>query len=88
MPTVHELRNAIRVAVGRFERVESTSFTKESLSAICEAVDADVELTPTPTKPAMRAAILAAVGEDGDGSSDFRKAELQAIAAAVDAEAA
>lgn len=87
MATVDALRNAIRVAVGRYERLESTGFTKEALSAICEAVDADIDVqTTTPSKPAMRAAILAAIGLEGDGASAFRKAELEAIAEAVDAE--
>lgn len=78
--TVDDLRNDIREAVGRYERIESTSFTKEALVAICEAVDADIETTPTPPKPAMRAAILDAVGADGDGETAFRKPQLQAIA--------
>jgi hypothetical protein len=87
MATVDALRNAIRVAVGRYERIESTGFTKEALAAICEAVGADLELTPTPSKAAMRAAILAAIDADGDPETPFRKAQLQAVAAAVGADA-
>jgi predicted secreted Zn-dependent protease len=83
-PTVHALRNEIRLAVGRYERVESTAFTKEALAAICEAVGADIETDPTPATGAMRTAIcrriddLAATERDGD--RQFRKAELRAIA--------
>jgi hypothetical protein len=86
MATVDALRNAIRVAVGRYERIESTGFTKEALAAICEAVGADLELTPTPSKAAMRVAILDAVGVDGDPETPLRKAQLEAIAEAVEAE--
>ena len=38
-PTVHEVRNAIRSATGRFEREFEASFTKEELQAICEALE-------------------------------------------------
>lgn len=87
MATVDELRDAIRVAVGRAERIESTSFTKEALAAICVAVDADVDVTSTtPPKPEMRRGILRAIDADGDPDSAFRKAQLQAVAEAVDAE--
>ncbi|QLH80193.1 hypothetical protein [Halosimplex pelagicum] len=83
-PTVHALRNEIRVSVGRFEREVSSSFTKEALSAICDAVDADIDADSQPSKPAMRTAIRGAVeGLDGDGEDSgdsFRKADLQAIA--------
>jgi len=93
-PTVHALRNEIRVSVGRFERPESTGFTKESLAAICEALDAGVETDPIPAKSVMRAGIRRAivegdgeVPEDGevpdDGDRPLRKAELQAIAEAL-----
>ncbi|WP_435320831.1 hypothetical protein [Haloarchaeobius sp. TZWSO28] len=84
-PTVHALRNEIRVAVGRYERMESTGFTKESLAAICEAVGYDIPEHSLPSKPEMRAGILWKLGEiesdnpDEVGSS-FRKAELTAIA--------
>ncbi|QLH75860.1 hypothetical protein HZS55_00445 [Halosimplex rubrum] len=83
-PTVHALRNEIRVSVGRFEREVSSSFTKEALAAICDGVDADVDAGGRPSKPAMRTAIRTAVdgldgGSEGSGDS-FRKADLQAIA--------
>ena len=82
--TVDDLRNEIREAVGRYERIESTAFTKEALVAICEAVEADIDTaTTTPPKPEMRAAILDAIGAAGDGETAFRKAQLQAIADAV-----
>ncbi|PSQ57189.1 hypothetical protein BRD18_07730 [Halobacteriales archaeon SW_7_71_33] len=77
--TVAELRDAIREAVGRHERVESTQFTKEALVAVCEALDADIDVRTTPPKAAMRAAIRRAVGRGDDGDA-FRKADLRAIA--------
>jgi len=88
--TVGELRNDIRVAVGRFERPESAAFTKESLQAIYEAVGADDGGGGRPSTGAMRAGILAAIGyadpdEADDDRGPFRKAELVAIADAVDA---
>lgn len=88
--TVDELRNEIRLAVGRFERVESTAFTKETLAAICEAVDYDIDTDQLPGKATMRAGILYAIGEldDDDPSATdgaFRKGDLEAIAAALDA---
>ena len=84
--TVDELRNEIRVQVGRYERVESTSFTKEALAAICEAVDYDIDTDRLPPKTEMRAGIRRNVDgiadEDSpDGKRAFRKAELEAIAA-------
>jgi len=86
-PTVHALRNEIRVSVGRFEREVSSSFTKEALSAICDAVDADIDPDGRPSKPAMRSAIRGAVdgldGESEDSGDSFRKADLQAIAEAL-----
>lgn len=86
-PTVHALRNEIRVSVNRFEREVSSSFTKEALSAVCDAVDADIDADGRPSKPAMRRAIREAVdGLDGrseDGGDSFRKADLQAIADAL-----
>lgn len=86
--TVDELRNEIRVAVGRYERIESTAFTKEALAAICEEVDYEIDTTSLPPKSQMRAGILQriGVGEDGDPERiqrPFRKTELQAITAAV-----
>lgn len=91
MPTVDELRNEIRVAVGRYERIESTAFTKESLAAICEAVGYDIDQNSFPPKPEMRAGILYTIGERDENDPDltegaFRKAELQAIAVALNDE--
>ncbi len=37
--TVNELRNEIRQAVGRYERIESTAFTKEALAALCTTLN-------------------------------------------------
>lgn len=92
-PTVDDLRNEIRLAVGRFERVESTAFTKETLAAVCEAVDCEVETTDIPPKPEMRAGILRETGAlDGadpdrahpdEADRPFRKGELESIAAAL-----
>ena len=82
--TVHELRNEIRVGVGRYERDVSSGFTKEALAAICESLDADVETATIPGKDVMRRAISDEVaGIDGsrDQTSGFRKGELEAIAA-------
>jgi len=88
--TVGELRNDIRTAVGRFERPESTGFTKESLAAICEAVGYDIDTDRLPSKAQMRAGILAEIGEletddPDDAARPLRKTQLQAIAAALDA---
>jgi DNA-directed RNA polymerase specialized sigma subunit len=88
-PTVHELRNEIRQAVGRFERQTSTGFTKEDIAAMCEAFGHDVGEGRLPPKSEMRAAILRESGIDDDADPDdhenaFRKAELEAIAAALD----
>jgi len=87
--TVDEHRNEIRTAVGRFERVESTAFTKETLAALCEAVGYEIDTDHLPPKPQMRAGILWKVGvletdEPELASRPFRKAELEAIAAAID----
>lgn len=81
---VHELRNEIRVAVDRYERVESTSFTKESLVAICTAVGYDIDEQNFPPKDEMRARILKEVGvldnaNPAAAPQSFRKAELEAI---------
>jgi hypothetical protein len=91
-PTVHALRNEIRVTVGRFEREVSSAFTKEALAAVCEAVDYDLGPGGVPSKAQMRAGILAAIDEresdDPDGlDRSLRKAELQAIAEALREEA-
>jgi len=87
-PTVDDLRNEIREAVGRYERVESTAFTKEALVAVCGAVGYDVDTNRLPPKSQMRAGILSAIGEretDDPAAADrpFRKAELEAIAEAL-----
>jgi hypothetical protein len=83
-PTVSELRNAIRVATGRFEREVAASFTKEELQAICEALGVEVDETGRPSTSLMRQHIRAQVGiaetpETADDST-FRKADLQGIA--------
>lgn len=88
-PTVDDLRNEIRQAVGRYERAESTAFTKEALAAICDAVDYDIDTaTGLPSKPRMRAGVLRRIGvldeDDPDGiDRPFRKAELESIVAAL-----
>jgi hypothetical protein len=87
-PTVHALRNEIRVAVGRYEREVSSDLTKEALAAICEAVDYDLGPGGLPSKAQMRAGILRSIGEREDDDPEgldrsFRKAELQAIAEAL-----
>ena len=87
-PTVDELRNEIREAVGRYERPVSTAFTKEALAAICEAVGYDIDTDRLPTKPQMRAGILFALGELETDDPDraqrpFRKAQLELIAEAL-----
>lgn len=89
-PTVDEYRDEIRLAVGRYERVESTAFTKESLAAICAAVDREPSEGRLPPKAEMRAAIRDAVEglestPDG-GDRPFRKAELETLAAALTGE--
>lgn len=86
--TVDDLRNEIRALVGRHERIESTGFTKEALAAICEAVNYEIPAGRLPPKPQMRAGILWKVGllDDDDpeeARSQFRKAQLQAIADAL-----
>lgn len=88
MPTVHDLRNQIRVAVDRYERVESTGFTKETLAAIANDVGYDVQGPPYPKKSEMRAGILWKIGEldepaPGKADTSFNKAPLQSIADAV-----
>ena len=88
-PTVHELRNAVRAATGRFEREFEASFTKEELQTICEALGVDVDETGRPSITRMRRLIRAQVGiaESLEAAADstFRKAELQAIADRVGA---
>ncbi|GGN25079.1 hypothetical protein [Halarchaeum nitratireducens] len=86
--TVDELRNDIRVGTGRFEREISATFTKEDLAAICDALNYEIDTDSLPPKPQMRAGILAMIGERDDATDGvdraFRKAELEAIAAALD----
>lgn len=85
MPTVDELRNEIRVSVGRYERQVSTGFTKEALAAICAALGEPVDTDSLPPKPEMRDTILAQIDAgDEDGDRPFRKGELEAIAAALE----
>ncbi|MXR22445.1 hypothetical protein [Halobacterium bonnevillei] len=86
--TVDDLRNEIRVAVGRFEREASAAFTKEELAAVSEAVDAGVGAAGRPGKAEMRAGIRERVDGLADPDEEtetqpFRKADLEAIAAAV-----
>ena len=87
--TVDELRNAIRVAVGRFEREGSPAFTKEDLAAVCDAVGYKIDASGRlPPKAEMRAGILWNIGfveeANPEGApSSFRKDELEAIMAAV-----
>ncbi|MFB6173659.1 MAG: hypothetical protein ABEI39_03375 [Halobacteriales archaeon] len=86
-PTVHDLRNEIRAAAGRFERAVSTAFTKEDLAAIHAAAGADAETEGRlPPTAEMRAGILRAIGHADPGELDrpFRKAELEAIADALE----
>ncbi|WP_254810556.1 hypothetical protein [Natronosalvus amylolyticus] len=86
--TVGELRNAIRVAVGRFEREGSPAFTKEDLAAVCDAVGYEIETSGRlPPKAEMRAGILWKIDvvekADPEEAPSFRKDELEAIMAAV-----
>ncbi|QSG08208.1 hypothetical protein [Halapricum desulfuricans] len=86
-PTVHEIRNAIRAATGRFEREVDASFTKEELQAICEALEIDANEAGRPSTARMRRLIRARVGtaESPEAADDstFRKADLEAIAEAI-----
>ncbi len=82
-PTVHELRNAIRAATGRFEREVDASFTKEELRAVCETLGVEVAGPERPSTGEMRRLIRVRVGiaaspETADDGT-FRKDELQAI---------
>lgn len=87
--TVHEIRNAIRAATGRFEREFAASFTKEELQAICETLEVEVEQAGRPSTSRMRRQIRTRVGiaasPEAADDSTFRKADLQAIAEAVGA---
>ena len=82
-PTVDDLRNEIRTAVDRYERVESTAFTKEALAAVCEAFDVEIEQGRLPPKSEMRAAIADRIGDleppENGFDRPFRKAELATI---------
>ncbi|WP_440772254.1 hypothetical protein [Natronorubrum sp. DTA28] len=87
-PTVDDLRNEIRLAVGRYERVESTAFTKEALAAICDAVGYDIGTSGLPSKPQMRAGILWKIDvldkdDPAEAERPLRKAELEAVADAL-----
>jgi hypothetical protein len=88
-PTVHELRNAIRAATGRFEREVEVSFTKEELQAVCAVLEIAVDEPERPSTTRMRRRIRAQVGiaasPEAADDSTFRKADLQAIADAVGA---
>lgn len=87
-PTVHELQNQIRRNVGRFEREVDAQFTKEELAAIADAVGDDLE-NRRPSKEEMRAEIRQQVGiaaDEDTGGRAFAKADLEAIAAALDGE--
>ena len=83
-PTVHELRNAIRVATDRFEREVAASFTKEELQAICDGLGVAIDEAGHPSTARMRRRIRVQVGIEASveaaDDSPFRKADLQAIA--------
>lgn len=83
-PTVLELQNAIRTAVGRFEREVSASFTKEELVAIANKVGYAVDEGLRPSTTTMRASIRRKTGlsESKEAASgvSFIKDELQTIA--------
>lgn len=86
--TVDDFRNEIRQTVGRYERVESTGFTKEALAAICVALSYEIDMNNLPSKPQMRAGILWKIGLRDENNPDsakrpFRKAELESIATAL-----
>ncbi|SEW14799.1 hypothetical protein [Halobacterium jilantaiense] len=86
-PTVHELRNAIRAATGRFEREVEASFTKEELQAVCVALGVDEAGGASTSRMRRLARVEAGIEESlesADGST-FRKADLQAVADAVGA---
>ena len=85
MPRVPDLRDAVRDAVGRHPRVESTPFTKEALVAVCEALNADVDTTTTPPTGEARDAIRRAVGRAPADGRPLRKADLTAVADTLDA---
>jgi hypothetical protein len=88
-PTVQEIRNAIRVTTGRFERELDASFTKEELQAICEALGVDVDeaerSSTTQMRRRIRAQVEIAESLEAADDSTFRKADLQAIADVIGA---
>lgn len=83
-PTVLALQNAIRAAVGRFEREVSASFTKEELVAIANEVGYAVDEGSRPSTTTMRAGIRWKTGlsesKEAASGGSFIKDELQAIA--------
>lgn len=83
-PTVQELRNQIRVEVGRFEREVDAQFTKEELAAIAKGVGYAAERGPPLSKSQMRAGIRwhVELSETEEAASDgsFKKDELETIA--------
>lgn len=83
--TVHEVRNAIRAATGRFEREVEASFTKEELRAICEAVGVDEAGRPSTAqmRRLVRAQVGIAASPEAADDATFRKDDLLAIADAV-----
>ena len=87
--SVDDLRNAIRIAAGRFEREGSIAFTKEDLAAVCGAVGYEIDTSEClPPKAEMRAGILWKIdvmeeANPEEAPSSFRKDELEAIMAAV-----
>lgn len=82
--TVLELQNAIRTAVGRFEREVSASFTKEELVAIANEVGYAVDERSRPSTTTMQAGIRWKTGlsesQEAASGGSFTKDELQAIA--------
>jgi hypothetical protein len=88
-PTVDELRNEIRAAVGRHERIETTGFTKEELQAIAVALGYLSESSARPPKSQMRAGIRWRIGRRDDDDPDggeraFTKDELLDVASAIE----
>lgn len=83
-PTVLDLQNAIRAAVGRFEREVSASFTKEELIAIANEVGCAVDEGSRPSTTTMRVGIRWKTGlsesQEAASGGSFIKDELQAIA--------
>jgi len=87
--TVDELRNEIRVSIGRFERELSAAFTKEDIAALCERVGCEIDRERLPSKSQMRADILSEISarndnEHTDTERPFRKKELESIVVFLD----